>query len=168
MHTVVQLWPSMPIFHSRRPAAVQTSSVDRAMLLKPISPAATTSGWLMYVPAVQLMQAEAPVDAMYVPAGHNEQVVADADVAPVCPYLPVEQRLPAQVDEEVAAEYVPAAQSMQVDCPASAYLPAAQLMQVAELVCPVAPEYLPAVQSTHPVNKSTDSTWEYVRDPARY
>ena len=101
----------------------------------------------MYVPAVQLMQAEAPVDAMYVPAGHNEQVVADADVAPVCPYLPVEQRLPEQVDEEVAAEYVPAAQSMQVDCPAFAYLPAVQLMQVAELVCPVAPEYLPAAQS---------------------
>ena len=105
------------------------------MLLKPISPAATTSGWLMYVPAVQLMQAEAPVDAMYVPAGHNEQVVADADVAPVCPYVPGEQRLPEQVDEEVAAEYVPAAQSMQVDCPASAYLPAAQACAAVKRTC---------------------------------
>jgi hypothetical protein len=117
------------------------------LLLKPLSPAATTSGWLMYVPAVQLMQAEAPMDAMYVPAGHNEQVVADADVAPVNPYLPVEQRLPEQVDEEVAAEYVPAAQSMQVDCPASAYLPAVQSEHVLTAVAPTAAEYLPATQS---------------------
>ena len=57
------------------------------LLLKPISPAATTSGWLMYVPAVHLMQAEAPVAAMYVPAGHNEQLVEAAADA----YLPATQ-----------------------------------------------------------------------------
>ena len=38
----------------------------------------------------------------YVPAGHNEQVAADADVAAVCPYFPAEQGVPEQVEEEVA------------------------------------------------------------------
>jgi hypothetical protein len=33
---------------------------------------------------------------MYVPAGHNEQVAADADVAPVCPYFPAAQGVPKQ------------------------------------------------------------------------
>ena len=51
---------------------------------------------------------------MYVPAGHNEQVAADADVAPVCPYFPAEQGVPEQVAEEVApSEYVPAGQGWQ-------------------------------------------------------
>jgi hypothetical protein len=33
---------------------------------------------------------------MYVPAVHNEQVAADADVAPVCPYFPAVQGVPKQ------------------------------------------------------------------------
>ena len=99
------------------------------------------------MPVGQFQQVEAPVEDLYLPAGHSEQVAADADVAPVCPYLPVEQRLPEQVDEEVAAEYVPAAQSMQVDCPASAYLPAPQSEHVLTAVAPTAAEYLPATQS---------------------
>ena len=50
----------------------------------------------------------------YVPAGHNEQVAADADVAPVGPYFPAEQGVPEQVAEEVApSEYVPAGQDWQ-------------------------------------------------------
>ena len=39
LHTVLQLWPLLPIFHSRTPTAVHASSVDLAMLLlKPFSP----------------------------------------------------------------------------------------------------------------------------------
>ena len=55
-----------------------------------------------YVPAVQGLHHEPPVYSMYVPAGHNEQVAADPDVAPVFPYFPVEQGVPEQVDEESA------------------------------------------------------------------
>ena len=41
LHTVLQLWPLPPIFHSRTPDAVHPSSVDTAMLLlKALSPAA--------------------------------------------------------------------------------------------------------------------------------
>ena len=57
-----------------------------------------------YVPAMQRMQAEAPLDAVYLPAAHNEQIAADADVTPLCPYFPTEQSVPAHVDEEVADE----------------------------------------------------------------
>ena len=65
--------------------------VPGAHLVQTAEPAAAEN-----VPAVQLMQAEAPVDSMYVPAVHNEQVAADADVAPVCPYVPGEQSVPEQ------------------------------------------------------------------------
>ena len=61
-----------------------------------------------YFPASQLVQTVEAVPAVYLPAVHNEQVAADADVAPVCPYAPAEHRVPEQVDEEVADEYVPA------------------------------------------------------------
>jgi len=42
LHTVLQLWPLPPIFHSRTPAEVHASSVDTAMLLllKAFSPGA--------------------------------------------------------------------------------------------------------------------------------
>ena len=39
LHTVLQLWPLPPIFHSRTPDAVHACSVDTAMLLlKVLSP----------------------------------------------------------------------------------------------------------------------------------
>jgi hypothetical protein len=42
-------------------------------------------------------------------------------------------------------ENLPATQLVQAEAPAAELkLPASQMMQVAELVCPVAPEYLPA------------------------
>ncbi len=53
---------------------------------------------------------------MYVPAGHNMQVAADADVAPASPYFPAEQAVPEQVATEMApttSEYVPGGQSEQ-------------------------------------------------------
>jgi hypothetical protein len=79
---------------------------------------------------------------MYVPAGHNEQVAADADVAPVCPYFPAEQGVPEQVDEEVAptiSEYVPAGQGRHQLY--SMYVPAGHNEQVAADadVAPVCP-----------------------------
>ena len=52
----------------------------------------------------------------YVPAGHDKQVAADADEAPVCPYFPAEQGVPEQVDEDVAptpSENLPAGQDRQ-------------------------------------------------------
>ena len=64
-----------------------------------------------YDPAGQGVQDCAPV-----PAGHNEQVAADADEAPDCPYFPAEQSVPEQVDGDVAptpSEYVPAGQDWQ-------------------------------------------------------
>ena len=89
-----------------------------------------------YVPAVQLVQAEAPVNAMYVPEGHNKQVVADADVDPVCPYFPAEHRVPEHVEFTVAptaVEYVPDPQSVQtVEAVSSAYLPAPHEVHAAE------------------------------------
>ena len=70
-----------------------------------------------YVPAGQSQQASATrIDRKNLPAGHNEQVAADADVAPVGPYFPAEQGVPEQVDEDVAptpSEYVPAGQGWQ-------------------------------------------------------
>ncbi len=54
--------------------------------------------------------------SIYVPAGHNMQVAADADVAPVCPYFPAEQAVPEQVATEnapIKSEYVPEGQSEQ-------------------------------------------------------
>ena len=68
------------------------------------------------MPAGQFQQAELPVYSMCVPAGHNEQVAADADVAPVCPYFPAEQGVPEQVEKEVAptsSECVPAGHNEQ-------------------------------------------------------
>jgi hypothetical protein len=81
------------------------------------------------LPAVQFEQAEAPVEVMYVPAVHSEQVATDADGAPVCPYFPAEQSVPEQVE-----------------APAAEYLPAKQLMQVLATVAPTVVEYLPAAQ----------------------
>ena len=84
----------------------------------------------------QLIQTEAPA-AEYVPAGHNEQFAADADVAPDCPYFPVEQSVPEQVDEKLAPttfEYVPAVQFVHTDwedAPAvGEYFPAMQSVQL--------------------------------------
>jgi hypothetical protein len=107
-------------------------------------------------PASQLMQAEASADGMYVPAGHDEQFASDADVAPVCPYFPAEHCvLTEQVDEEVApllAEYLPAAQSLQVQEPIDAeYLPGPHGAQVEATVAPTPAEYLPATQLSHAV-----------------
>jgi hypothetical protein len=70
-----------------------------------------------YVPAGHIEQGHITHTRRYFPAGHNEQVAADADVAPVCPYFPEEQGVPEQFDEEVAptiSEYVPAGQRLQM------------------------------------------------------
>jgi len=103
-----------------------------------------------YVPAVQLVQAEAPVNAMYVPAGHNKQVVADADVDPVCPYFPAEHRVPEHVEFTVAptaVEYVPDPQSVQtVEAVPSAYLPAPHEVHAAD---PGTGLHLPAAHAVH-------------------
>ncbi len=79
------------------------------------------------MPAGQFLQAgqflkEQANLCVKVPAGHNEQVAADADVAPACPYFPAEQGEPEQVDQDVAptsSEYVPAGQSRQAAASAS-------------------------------------------------
>jgi hypothetical protein len=42
------------------------------------------------------------------PAGHDKQVAADADVAPVCPYFPAAQGVPEQEVAPTDDEYVPA------------------------------------------------------------
>ena len=129
-----------------------------------------------YVPAGQFQQAEASVYSIYVPAGHNEQVADDANVAPVCPYFPEEQGVLEQVDEEVAptiSEYVPAEQFPQAEAPVySIYVPAGHneqvaadadvtpvcpyfpdeqgvLEQVDEEVAPTISEYVPAGQGLH-------------------
>jgi len=103
-----------------------------------------------YLPAVQLVQAEAPVNAMYVPAGHNKQVVSDADVAPVCPYFPAEHRVPEHVEFTVAptaAEYVPDSQSLlTVEAVPSAYLPAPHEVHAAD---PGTVLNLPAAHAVH-------------------
>jgi len=83
----------------------------------------------------------------YVPAGHNEQVAADADVAPVGPYFPAEQGVPEQVDEESEDEYVPVGQSAQWEEPTVAWnLPGGHDKQVESAVAPTAAEYVPATQ----------------------
>jgi hypothetical protein len=129
-----------------------------------------------YVPVGQFQQAEASVYSIYVPAGHNEQVADDANVAPVCPYFPEEQGVLEQVDEEVAptiSEYVPAEQFPQAEAPVySIYVPAGHneqvaadadvtpvcpyfpdeqgvLEQVDEEVAPTISEYVPAGQGLH-------------------
>ncbi len=65
---------------------------------------------------------------MYVPAGHNEQVASDADVAPVCPYFPAEQGVPKQGAHQGAefesetptpSKYLPAGQFLQAEAPVS-------------------------------------------------
>ena len=89
-----------------------------------------------YLPASQLVQVIDAFSAAYLPAGHNEQVAADADVAPVCPYVPAEQRAPEQVDEEVAAEYVPASQLVQVvEAGVAAYEPPGHGRHVSSAEC---------------------------------
>jgi hypothetical protein len=105
------------------------------------------------VPAGQYRQYSAPVSSTYLPAGHNEQVLADdADVAPVCPYFPAEQGVPEQVEKEVAptsSEYVPAGQSQQASAPVEGmYVPAGHNEQVAADpdVAPVCP-YFPTEHS---------------------
>ena len=107
------------------------------------------------MPATQLIQTEAPA-AEYVPAGHNEQFAADADVAPDCPYFPVEQSVPEQVDEKLAPttfEYVPAVQFVHTDwedAPAvGEYFPAMQSVQLDWEEEPSVGEYFPAMQSVH-------------------
>ena len=65
---------------------------------------------------------------MYMPAGHNEQVASDADVAPVCPYFPAEQGVPKQgkasvhpgwtlAETPTPSEYLPAGQFLQAEAP---------------------------------------------------
>jgi hypothetical protein len=87
------------------------------------------------------------VYSTYVPAGHNKQVAADADVAPVRPYFPTEQGVPEQVDEESDDEYVPVGQSAQWEEPTVAWnLPGGHDQQVESAVAPTAAEYVPATQ----------------------
>jgi hypothetical protein len=95
------------------------------------------------------MQAEAPADGMYVPAGHDKQFASDAEVAPVCPYFPSEHSVPEQVSTAVApsvVENLPASQLMQAEAPADGmYVPAGHDKQFASDadVAPVCP-YFPA------------------------
>ncbi len=105
----------------------------------------------------------------YVPAGHNEQVAADADVAPVRPYFPAVQSVPEQVDEEVAptpSEYVPAGQDWQSRrwraSVYSPYVPAGHNEQVAADadVAPASP-YFPAEQGV-PEQDEAPTPSEYV------
>ncbi len=95
LHTVLQLWPLPPIFHSRMPAAVHASSVELAMLLlKPISPEDTTTSKEpgLYLPTPHRRHALTPVALEYapaenLPASHALQV--EATVAPTAAeYLP--------------------------------------------------------------------------------
>ncbi len=122
-----------------------------------------------YVPEGQWEQADRPVYSIYVPAGHNMQVAADADVAPRCPYFPAEQRVPVQVQKAMApttSEYVPEGQWEQADPPVYIiYVPAGHNMQVASnanvtSVCP----YFPAEQGVpeQVVKEMAPTTSEYV------
>jgi hypothetical protein len=113
---------------------------------------------------------------MKVPAGHNEQVAADADVAPACPYFPsTEHGVPEHVDKEVAptpSECVPAGQSQQTSAPVSStYVPAGHSCgavapavdtnepagadkQAPAAVDPVSGLYVPAAHAVHVVPAS--------------
>jgi hypothetical protein len=107
----------------------------------------TEAPFTEYLPAAQESHLKAACSENF-PAVHNEQVAADADVDPVCPYSPAEHRVPEQVDEEVADEYMPAPQLMHVaatDAPnVVEYLPASQLVHAA---LPVTVLYFPAPQA---------------------
>jgi hypothetical protein len=74
----------------------------------------------------QVLLANAPVAAEYVPAG---------------------QLVPAEAP--AAAEYVPAGQSAHTEAPSVEYLQATQLKHELTVVAAVFPEYLPAGQSVH-------------------
>ena len=115
------------------------------------------------------MQPEAPILSTYVPARHNEQAAADADVAPICPYFPAEQGVPEQVDQEVeptTSEYVPAPQLTHVLAPeVEEYLPAPQGAHVLSNDAPVALEYLPAPQRAHVLSNDAPVAVEYLPGP---
>ena len=93
---------------------------------------------------------------MYVPAGHNEQVASDADVAPVCPYVPAEQGVPKQgkasvhsgwtlAETPTPSEYLPAGQLLQAEAPLVEKNPVGQTTHTTPLVAPTAAENLPAL-----------------------
>jgi hypothetical protein len=171
-------WPYVPAGHNEQVAAdADVAPVGPYFPAEQCVPeqvdekvAPTTSE---YLPAGQDRQAEAPPvysnGTQCVPAGHIEQVAADADVAPVRPYFPAEQGVPEQVDEEMApttsenlpaghsaqqAPYVPEGHNEQVAADADValvcpYFPAEQGVpeQFDEEVAPTPSEYVPAVQS---------------------
>ena len=99
------------------------------------------------------MQVEAPVDAMYVPAVHSEQVATDADVAPVCPYFPAEQSVPEQV-EAPAAEYLPASQAMHLELAQSGVVHTKPASIVQVLLHPSPLTTLPSSQASYVFNPS--------------
>jgi hypothetical protein len=140
----------------------------------------TEAPFTEYLPAAQESHLKAACSENF-PAVHNEQVAADADVDPVCPYAPAEHRVPEQVDAEVADEYMPAPQLMHVaatDAPnvveylqatqlvqpveasAAEYFPASQLLQIVEAAPAV---YMPAPQLMHVAATDAPNVVEYLQ-----
>ena len=127
----------------------------------------------VYLPAMQLVQPEAPAAAEYFPAAQSVQLLSPSlEYAPAAQArqvlaedaLTVGENVPAtQATQTVARAvslYVPAGQGMQPEAPAATYSPAAQAMQpeapgaaylpagqVGQFAAPAPAEYLPAGQS---------------------
>ena len=96
----------------------------------------------VYLPAMQLVQPEAPAAAEYFPAAQSVQLLSPSlEYAPAAQArqvlaedaLTVGENVPAtQATQTVARAvslYVPAGQGMQPEAPAATYSPAAQAMQ---------------------------------------
>ena len=99
--------------------------------------------------SLQSAQLEAPAVAEYLPASHGVHVAVSLEAEPSGPYSPALHANP-EHSEELAAEYLPAAQARQVSdvCArtVSEYVPAGQSVQ---RLLPSDAEYLPAPQRVH-------------------
>ena len=115
-----------------------------------------------YLPALQSVHPALPMTILYVPAAQAEHV---PPFGPVNPRLqtqrlnalepPTDCELPGQLlqvlpaEAPVAAEYVPAGQSVHTEAPIVEYLPAPQSMHAVACVAPVVVMNVPAGQSRH-------------------
>lgn len=112
--------------------------VQEAQELAKVAPAT-----VLYRPAEQLVQAEAPAE-LYAPAGHKTQAAGALAKLPAGQDVAVK----AQVDAP-SMLYAPAPQGPQDAAPAELKVPALQSAHVVALVAPTAALDLPAAQGEH-------------------
>ena len=146
--------PAAQAVHDDAPGALYVPGsaqvAHAAALERPVCalyvPAAQGSGGAPFpgqkCPAAQVVHADAPGDALYVPASQFVHVVSAAVVAPAWPYLPAAHVVPVHALWPAFAAYVPAAQISHALWPIAVWRhPAGQLVHVASaaVVAPPGP-----------------------------